>query len=330
MTRTEDHADAGTARAVVAAFFGNFGVAVSKLVAWLFTGSSAMLAETLHSLADTVNQVFLLLGLRLGRRAPDEGHPFGYGRERYFWAFVVALSIFSVGGLFSVLEGLSKIRTQHPIDNPLISYIALGIAAVLEAYVLRVAWQEFKHWRAKNPGPLVQGLLTTKSPTILVVLFEDSAALLGILIAAAGITLTLITGNGLYDGIASLVIGVMLFLIAGFLGWRTRRLLIGEGATPADRVRIQQAVESVPEVKALLETLTLHLGPEDILVNLNINFEDDLVTDDIERVVDEIERRIREAVPMARRIFIEAESLRGFRRENQVQAQPDGEDATAE
>ncbi len=305
-------ADAGATRAVLAALVGNFGVAISKFIAWSLTGSSAMLAETLHSVADTGNQVFLLLGLKLGRKAPDEAHPFGYGRERYFWAFVVALSIFSVGGLFSVVEGIRKINHPHPIENALASYVALGIAALLEGYVLRIAYREFKHWRDKNPGPFWNSLRTSKSPTILVVLFEDSAALLGILVAAAGITLTLLTDNSVYDGIASLVIGLILFGAAAFIGWRTRGLLIGEAATDADRERIRQAVTSVPEVAALIECLTLHLGPEDILVNLNVNFVDGLTTDDLERAVDEIEKRIRKAVPTARRIFIEAESLRGI------------------
>jgi cation diffusion facilitator family transporter len=305
-------ADAGTTRAVLAALFGNLGVAVSKFVAWMLTGSSAMLAETLHSVADTGNQVFLLLGLRLGRKPPDERHPFGYGRERYFWAFIVALSIFSVGGLFSIVEGIRKINHPHPITNAFVSYIALGIAFALEAYVLRIAWKEFKHWRELNPGPLWRSLRTSKSPTILVVLFEDSAALLGILVAAIGITLTLLTDDSVYDGLASLVIGLILLAAAGFIGWRTRGLLIGEAASEADRERIRAAVAGVPEVARVLETLTLHLGPEDVLVNINVNFKDGLTTDDLERAVDAIETRIRAAVPTARRIFIEAESLRGI------------------
>ena len=305
-------ADAGVTRAVVAALAGNFAVAVSKLVAWLLTGSSAMLAETLHSLADTGNQVFLLLGLKLGRKAPDETHPFGYGRERYFWAFIVALSIFSVGGLFSIVEGIRKMNNPHPIENAIASYLALGIAAVLEAFVLRIAWREFTHWRDKNPGPFWHSLRTSKNPTILVVLFEDSAALLGILVAAIGITLTLLTDDSVYDGIASLLIGLILLGAAAFIGWRTRGLLIGEAVTDADRERICQAVTSVPQVARVLETLTLHLGPEDVLVNINVNFVDGLTTDELERAVDEIEKRIRQAVPTARRIFIEAESLRGI------------------
>lgn len=302
----------GATRAVIAALFGNLGVSISKFVAWLMTGSSAMLAETLHSLADTGNQVFLLLGLKLGRKPPDEKHPFGYGRERYFWAFIVALSMFSIGGLFSVVEGIRKINHPHPITNPLASYIALGIAFVLEAYVLRVAYIEFKHWRKLNPGPFWHSLRTAKSPTILVVLFEDSAALLGILVAAIGISLTLLTDNSVWDGIASLVIGLILFGAAAFIGWRTRGLLIGEAATEADRKRIREAVDSVPEVVSIIEILTLHLGPEDVLVNINVNFKDGLTTDALEHAVDEIESRIRKAVPIARRIFIEAESLRGI------------------
>ena len=300
----------GAKKAVLAALFGNAGVGLSKLVAFLMTGSAAMLAETFHSLADTTNQVFLLVGMRLGRRPPNEKHPFGYGRERYFWAFIVALSMFTIGGLVAVVEGIKKIAHPHPIENPIASFVALGIAMVLEAYVLSVAVREFRHWRAKNPGKLWHSLVTSKSPTLLVVLFEDSAALLGILTAAVGIALTLVTDNGFWDGLASLVIGCMLFATAIFIGWRTRGLLIGEGATAADRQRIRNAVEAVPHVESLVEMLTLHLGPEDILVNLNVHFRDGLSTDDLEMAVDEIEKNIRAAVPAALRIFIEAESLR--------------------
>jgi cation diffusion facilitator family transporter len=295
----------------MAALFGNSGVAVSKLVAFFMTGSAAMLAEFYHSVADTVNQVFLLLGMRLEKREADEKHPFGYSRERYFWAFVVAVSIFGLGAVLSIIEGVSKISQPHEIRNPIVSYVALGIAFAFEAYALRIAWKEFQHWRADNPGPLLEALRTAKAPTILVVLFEDSAALAGIVVATVGISLTIVTGNGVYDAVASLLIGVILFLAAAFIGMRTRALLLGEAATDADRKRIRQAVESVPQVSSLIELLTLHLGPEDILINLNIEFADDLKTDEIEAVIDDIEGRIRNAVHGAGRIFIEADSLKG-------------------
>lgn len=294
----------------MAALLGNLGVGLSKLVAFLLTGSAAMFAETLHSLADTVNQVFLLVGLRLGRRPPDEKHPFGYGRERYFWAFIVALSIFLVGAVYSFVQGLHKIQYPEPMENPGFNYAALAIAVLFEGYALSVAWREFKHWRVRNPGSFLQSLRNAKSPMILVVLFEDSAALLGIVVAASGITLALVTGQPFYDGLASLVIGVILFVAALFIGWRTRGLLIGEAATEADRLRIREAVEGVEQVASLLEVLTLHLGPDDILVNLNVNFVDGLDTDALEAAVDQIEHRIRDRVPAARRIFIEADSLR--------------------
>ncbi|MEN8151166.1 MAG: cation diffusion facilitator family transporter [Planctomycetota bacterium] len=296
---------------MVAALLGNTGVAASKLVAFFFTGSAAMLAEFYHSVADTVNQVFLLLGLRLQKRKPDERHPFGYTRESYFWAFVVAVSIFGLGAVLSIIEGASKIAHPHEIRNPAVTYLALGVAFVFETYALRVAWKEFQHWRVRNPGPLLTALLTAKAPTILVVIFEDSAALAGILVAAGGITLTLVTGNGVYDAVASLVIGGILVMAAGFIGMRARGLLLGEAATKADRARIREAVEGVSQVDSLVELLTMHLGPEDILINLGIDFVDDLTTNDVEAAIDEIERRIREAVPAAGRIFIEAESLTG-------------------
>jgi cation diffusion facilitator family transporter len=313
-TGTEPHDTGGAAkRAVIAALIGNSGVAASKLVAFFFTGSAAMLAEFYHSCADTINQGFLLLGLKLEKRAPNENYPFGYARERYFWAFVVAVSIFGLGAVLSILEGVSKFSHPHEIRNPFVSYIALGIAFAFETYALRIAWKEFQHWRSRNPGPLLTALRTAKAPTILVVMFEDSAALAGILVAAGGISLTLLTGDAVWDAVASLGIGAILLIAAGFIGMRSRALLIGEAATPADRSRIREAVEAVPKVAALLEMLTLHLGPENILVNLHIEFEDDLRTDDLEAVIDEIEKRIREAVPATGRIFIEAESLTGNR-----------------
>ena len=294
--------------AVIAALLGNLGVAAMKFVAWIFTGSSAMLAESVHSVADTVNQGFLLLGFRLEQRAPTVEHPFGFGRERYFWAFIVAVSIFTLGAVFSIYEGIHKMLHPAPITNAGWSFAALGAAVLFESYALRIAWKEFGHWRERNPGPLWQGLTTTKSPTILVVLFEDSAALLGIVVAATGIGLAILTGNTLYDGMASLGIGIILLFAAWFIGWRTRGLLLGEAATEADRARILRAVNGVESVVEVVEVLTLHLGPHDILVNLSVNFRDGLTTDEVEAAIDEIETRILAAVPSAQRVFIEAES----------------------
>lgn len=309
----KDH-EAGAKKAVIAALFANLAVAAGKFVAWSISGSSAMLAESFHSVADTVNQAFLLLGMKLGSRPPTESHPFGYGRERYFWAFIVALTIFSVGALFSIYEGVLKIMHPHPIEKPLVTYLVLGAALFFESYALRVAWKEFKEWRILNPGPLWEGLKGSKSPTILVVLFEDSAALLGIVVAAAGITITMVTGNSIWDGIASVGIGVILFGAAYFLGWRTHRLLIGEAATRADRERIREAIMGVPDVADLIDLLTLHLGPQEILVNLHVKFADGLDTLGLEEAIDCIEERISAAVPAATRIFIEAESLKDLSR----------------
>jgi cation diffusion facilitator family transporter len=308
----EGDTSSGARRAVLAALIGNTGVSISKLVAFFMTGSAAMLAEFYHSVADTVNQVFLLLGMKLEKREPDETHPFGYSKERYFWAFVVAVSIFGLGAVLSIIEGIEKIGHPHEIRNPIVSFIALGIAMAFETYALRIAWKEFTHWRELNPGPFFKALTTAKAPTILVVIFEDSAALAGIMVAALGIGLTLLTGSGIYDGLASLAIGVILLAAAWFIGMRARALLLGEAATEADRERIRAAVEGAPKVTRLLEMLTLHLGPENILINLNVEFDDDLTTDQLEEVIDEIERRIRADVPAAGRIFIEADALRGI------------------
>lgn len=299
-------------KAVWAAFIVNTVIATVKFIVAFLTGSSAMLAEAFHSLADTGNQLLLLLGLRLSVKPPDAQHPFGYGKERFFWAFVVAISMFAVGASFSVYEGIRGVLHPHQIVNPWLNYIILGSGVFLESIALRIAYREFS---ATRKFGIWRSLREAKDPALLTVLFEDSAALTGIAMALTGILLTQITGNALYDSAASVLIGLMLAGIAFLLVRETKDLLIGESASEEDRAKILKAVCSVPEVSESIELLTMHIGPEEILVNLSVQFCDGLDTDQVEQAIDRIEREIKAEVPMVGHIFIEADTLLQSRRE---------------
>jgi len=299
-------------KAVWAAFIVNTVISTVKFIVAFFTGSSAMLAEAFHSLADTGNQLLLLLGLRLSVKPPDAQHPFGYGKERFFWAFVVAISMFAVGASFSVYEGIRGFLHPHRIVNPWLNYIILGLGVFLESIALRIAYREFS---ATRKFGIWRSLREAKDPALLTVLFEDSAAMIGIAMALTGILLTQITGNALYDSVASVLIGLMLAGIAFFLARETKDLLIGESASEEDRNKILKAVCSVPEVSESIELLTMHIGPEEILVNLSVQFCDGLDTDQVEQAIDRIEREIKAEVPMVGHIFIEADTLLRSRRE---------------
>lgn len=293
--------------AVTAALVGNCLVAAAKFTAALITGSAAMLAESLHSLADTGNQVLLLVGISRSRRPADTEHPFGYGKERFFWAFLVAVTMFFVGAVMSVYKGVEGIFYPHPLEKPLVNYSVLALSVFFEGFALRTAYREFKQHRRAG---LLRDLHEAKDPSTLTILFEDSAALTGIAVAALGIFLSRELDNPFYDALASVIIGLVLAVVAFFLARETKALLIGESASRYDRERIADAVRQVPEVSALMDLLTMHIGPDEILVNLNINFKDGLDTDRLELVIDEVEKRIRQAVPEVGRIFIEAETLR--------------------
>lgn len=297
-------------RALIAGVLANLAVAVTKFVAFLFTGSSAMLAEALHSTADSTNQALLAFGMKRAARPPTEDHPFGFGKERYFWAFIVALMVFLLGGAFAIYEGVHKLSEPSPITNPAWNFGALAIAMVVEGYALRVAWVEFGHWRAENPGRLLDSLRHTKDPTLPTVLFEDTAALIGLLIATAGILVSVLTGDPVWDAMASIAIGVVLLGVAGFLAVESHSLLLGESASPKDREAITKAVLAHPAVQAMDELLTVHRGPNEIQVSLRAEFSDGLTTNDIEAAVIEIETIIRDVVPFACFIFVEAGAVK--------------------
>src|SRR4051812_13775649 len=295
--------------AVLGALIANGVITVLKFVAAVITGSSGMMAEALHSLADTTNQVFLLLGLRFYKRPATEKHPFGYGMERFFWSFIAAIFIFGVGATYAVYEGIEKLRHHEQPQNLKWAYIILGVSFALEAASIGVAiWQEVTE--AHHEGmTFMEYLRESKDPTVKTVLFEDSAALLGIVIAATGIYLTdhhARPGGGAYwDGLASITIGVVLAIVAFVLARMSRGLLLGEAATPRTVERIRLAILEHPNVRQVVELLTMHLAPKQILINAHINLRDELATDDIEQTITEIEESIKRAEPKVHMIFLE-------------------------
>jgi cation diffusion facilitator family transporter len=295
--------------AVLGALFANALITVLKFAAAVITGSSGMMAEALHSLADTTNQVFLLLGLRFFKRPASQKHPFGYGKERFFWSFIAAIFIFGVGSTYAIYEGIAKLRQPHAPENLEWAYGVLGISFVLEGASIALAiWQETKE--AHHEGLTFFGYLReSKDPTAKTVIFEDSAALLGIVIAAAGIYLTehhAGPGGGVYwDGLASIAIGLVLAVVAFVLARTSRGLLLGEAANPKSVRAIAKAIESHPNVVKLVELLTMHLAPKQILLNAHINVRDDLTTGDIVKTVEEVEDLIKRAEPKVEMIFLE-------------------------
>jgi cation diffusion facilitator family transporter len=298
----------GGTRAIVAALLANLGIAIVKFIAFLFSGSSSMLAESVHSLADTGNQGLLLLGGRKSRKQADDSHPFGYGRERFVFAFVVSIILFSVGGVFSIWEGIQKLGSPHPLENPWIPVIVLLVSIVLESFSFRTAIRESRH--SRNGESLPAFIRHAKAPELPIVLLEDFAALIGLTLAFLGVGLTIITGNGVFDGISTLCIGVLLVLVAIVLGIETKSLLVGEGASPADLVAIRDAINAHPEVEALIHIKTLYLGPDELLVGAKIAFASKKKLVDVANSIDAVEASIREAVPIARVIYLEPDVYR--------------------
>ncbi|QCR18475.1 cation diffusion facilitator family transporter [Agrococcus sp. SGAir0287] len=292
-------------RAVIAAFLANTGIGITKLVAWLLSGSASMLAEAIHSFADSVNQLLLLLGGRLARRKADQEHPFGYGRERYVWAFVVALILFSVGGLFSILEGIDKLQHPHELDEAWIwlPLVVLGVAIVLESFSLRTAVKESNAVRGK--AGWWRFIRTSRSPELPVILLEDVAALTGLVLAFSAVTLTILTGDPTFDAVGTLAIGALLIVVAIILAIEMKSLLIGEGATPDDHQRILAAMNGSDHVEAVIHMKTLYLGPDELMVAAKVAFPPTQKVEDVAQAIDALERHVRDAVPVARVIYIE-------------------------
>ncbi len=300
-------------KSVITALGANGLIAATKLAAAAMTGSAALLAEGFHSLADTGNQGLLLLGLRRADRPPDAGHPFGHGKERFFWAFVVAVSLFTIGAAFSIYEGVTGlVQGEHAQDLSLvISLGVLGAAFIFEAYALSVAYRQFQQVRqGRSWWEAVRG---AKDPEVVTVLFEDAAALVGITIAAGGIVLADITGIAAFDSIAAVLIGLLLGVVATILARESKALLLGEAASDVDRSAMDAAIRDDPATVRVVEVLTMHLAPNEILVAAEVEFRDDLDTNAVEAAVGRIERDLRARVPSVRRIFVEPADGRGTR-----------------
>ncbi|MBW3593094.1 MAG: cation diffusion facilitator family transporter [Actinobacteria bacterium] len=289
--------------ALLAAFVANIGIAVAKFVGFLITGSSSLLAESIHSVADAGNQGLLALGGRRARKPPSPLHPFGYGRSRYFYAFVVAMVLFSLGGLFAIYEGWHKIADPHEVTSPAVAFSILGVAILLEAFALRTA---VKHARGpKGEKGWIRYIRTSRSPELPVLLLEDAAALCGLIFATAGIGLAVVTGEPVWDGVGTLAIGVLLVLVAIVLALEMHSLLIGEAADPETLERIEAALAQGPDVRRLIHILTQHLGPEQLLVAAKLEFAPDLTFAEVADAVDAAERRVRSAVPIATLVYLE-------------------------
>jgi cation diffusion facilitator family transporter len=297
----------GSRRAVVAALLANLGIATAKFVAFALTGATALLAEAIHSVADSGNEALLGIGGLRAQRAPTSQHPFGFGRERYFFAFVVALVLFSLGSLFAIYEGVDKLVHGASVGSPEVGFAVLGVAFVLESLSLRTAVRSARDVRRDRSW--WRFIRTEKAPELPVVILEDFAAIVGLLLAAGGLGLTVITGSSAYDAAASVAIGLLLGVVATLLGVEMKSLLIGEAASPEDQAAITAAILNSPDVEHLIHLRTEHLGPEDLLVAAKID-----LTPRAEartpRAIDEIEARIRARVPHARVIYLEPDEYR--------------------
>jgi cation diffusion facilitator family transporter len=293
----------GGNKAIVAALLANLGIAITKFVAWAFSGSSSMLAEAVHSLADSGNQLLLLLGGRKAKKDATAVHPFGYGRERYVYAFVVSIVLFSIGGVFSLYEGFNKLQHPHPLEVPWLPIVVLLVAMALEGFSLRTAVKESNHVRGTQSW--VQFVRHAKAPELPVVLLEDLAALAGLVFAFLGVSLTILTGDPIWDAVGTLAIGALLVLVAIILGVETKSLLVGEGAGATDVADIEQAILAGPETRRIIHMKTLYLGPDELLVAAKLAFDSGSRFSEVAIAINTIETRIRKAVPIARAIYLE-------------------------
>jgi len=296
-------------KAVVAALLANGGIAISKFAGAAITGSPSMLAEGVHSVADTGNQALLLLGGKRAQRAATPEHPFGYGRERYFWSFVVALILFSLGGMFALYEGYHKIKEPHEIDSAGVAIGILAVAILLELLSFRTAIVETHKVKSRETGWWTF-IRRSKQPELPVVLLEDLGALIGLVIALSAIGVSIVTDNGIYDGIGTATIGVLLVVIAAILAVEMKGLLIGESATEADQQAIAAAIEVEPSVQRLIHLRTEHIGPDELLVGAKIELIDGLDVNEVVEIVNNVETAVRRSVPAARVMYLEPDIFR--------------------
>ena len=304
----------GSKKVIFAALIGNSLIAVTKFTAAFVTGSSAMLSEGIHSLVDTGNQVLLLHGLKQAKKPADEKFPFGHGKEIYFWSFIVAILIFALGGGISIYEGVQHLQHPKPIDKPLINYIVLGLAMLFEGAAWLFALREFT--RAKGKWGYFEAVQRGKDPSLFVVLFEDTAAMLGLIVAFAGIALADMTGILYFDGAASVIIGLILLGTAIWLAYETKGLLIGESANASVVRGIRSILKGYRQIEHINEVLTMHMGPDFVLANISVEFRDNETASSVESVIAEIDSTIKTQFPQIKRIFIEAEA-RKFRLKEQ-------------
>jgi cation diffusion facilitator family transporter len=302
----------GSKTVIYAALAGNTIIAIAKLAAAWFTGSSAMFSEAVHSVVDTGNQGLMLHGMRQASKPPTPEHPFGHGLQLYFWTFIVAILIFGLGAGVSLVEGINKILDPHPLEHPRVNYIVLAVSAVFEGLTWWVALREFR--RGKGSRRWLDAVRSSKDPTLFTVLFEDMAALLGLLFAAMGLAIGQAFDLPMMDGVASVVIGALLATTAGFLAYESQSLLTGEGVQPEVRANIRQLAEGEPGVIRVNELLTMHFGPQDVLVALSLDFQDAQTAGTVESTVSRLERRIKSAHPDVTRVFVEAQSFEASRR----------------
>ncbi|MGI8983548.1 MAG: cation diffusion facilitator family transporter [Acidimicrobiales bacterium] len=293
----------GSKKAILAAFLANLAIAISKLVGFFLTGAASMLAEAVHSGADASNQGLLFLGGARARKTATPEHPFGYGRERYFWAFVVALVLFTLGGLFALFEGIDKLRHPHEIESAAVAFVILTLAIIVEAFSFRTAIVESRH--VKGKASWWQFIRRSKSPELPVVLLEDLGAMVGLIFAVVGLGLAEITGNPRFDAAGSIAIGILLVIIAIILVIEMKGLLIGEAASPATIASITATMESTAHVSRVIHLRTQHLGPDELLVGAKLAFDDTLDAAGLCAAINEVEHRVRQAVPVARVIYIE-------------------------
>lgn len=295
-------------KVIYAALIGNALIAITKFIAAFFTHSSAMLAEAIHSVVDTGNQILLLYGLKRAKVPADERFPFGHGKEIYFWSFIVAMLIFAVGAAVSIYKGVHHVLHPEPIESPMINYIVLTLAMLFEGAAWYFALREFT--KAKGSWGYLEAVHRGKDPSMFVVLFEDSAAMIGLAVAFLGVLLSQLTGIYEFDGIASIFIGLVLGVTAAWLAYETHSLLIGESANKHVVAGIRKIVVAQPDVERVNEVLTMHMGPQFILLNISVDFSDSATTEKLEHRIASIDKQIKEAYPHVKRIFIEAETAK--------------------
>ncbi len=298
----------GSKKVIYAALIGNGLIAIMKFIAAGMTGSAAMLSEGIHSLVDTGNQSLLLYGMHRSKRPADEKHPFGYSSEIYFWAFVVAILIFAVGAGVSMYEGVQKVIRPHPITDPTINYIVLSLAFVFESVAWGIALKEFSTTKGKRT--YVQAVRESKDPTVFTVLFEDTAAMLGLIVAFVGIYCADTFNMPVLDGVASIVIGLILAGAAWVLAYETMGLLIGEAAAPEVTEAITSIIDATPTIDTLNEIRTLHRGPNDVLLAISVDFEDNVPAGKVETAIYQLEIAIKQRFPVVKRLFIEVQSAK--------------------